>query len=157
MARTAAAMLNRALLLHANLLLSPPTQADVSRHLAQLREWFRGDTVSGAVFLAHSQGNLFANAAYRGFKATAPLANLQVAHVAPASPTLNGAYLLADIDVVINGLRATGIAVPPSNLVLPFDATDRTGHTFDATYLDPKRAGLAATKELVKNALDRLY
>ena len=137
--------------------LSPPTAADVSRHLEQLRSWFGDGTVSGAVFLAHSQGNLFANAAYRGFKAGAPLVRLRVAHVAPASPTLNGEYLLADIDAVINGLRATNVPVLPNNLVLPLSSNDLSGHTFDGTYLDPSRAGLEATKQLMERALAAIY
>jgi len=43
-----------------------------------------------------------------------------VVHVAPASPTLRGRYVLADIDVVINGLRLSGInSVQPINILLP--------------------------------------
>ena len=57
------------------------------------------------VLIAHSQGNLFVNSAYDGLRSSHPNTKGSVIHVSPASPTLRGEHLLADIDLVINGLR----------------------------------------------------
>ena len=140
-----------------SLVTHPPTATDADTHLAQLRQWFSSSKVSGAMLVAHSQGNLFANAVYDGFKAEAPLAKLSMVHVAPASPSLHGGYALADIDLVINGLRATGIPVPANNLVLPLSAEDASGHQFQATYLDVARAGYAEVRQLMFTALNSLF
>jgi hypothetical protein len=78
-------------------------------------------------------------------------------HIAPASPTLRGDYILADIDLVINGLRAQGItSVPPANIALPAARADASGHTLTNTYLDAARAALARIKAMLKTALTSL-
>ena len=75
-------------------------------------------------------------------------------HVAPASPTLRGPYLLADIDLVINGLRLQGInSVPSANIALAYSASDATGHGLVATYLDQVRPALARIKAMIQTAL----
>ena len=78
-------------------------------------------------------------------------------HVAPAFPALCGQYVLADIDLVINGLRVTGInTVPAANVVIPFSSVDAAGHSFEPTYLDKARAAYARTKEPITNSLQAL-
>jgi hypothetical protein len=63
---------------------------------------------------------------------------------------LRGEHILADIDLVINGLRTTGInTVPPANVVLPTSSRDVTGHGFEPTYMDKARAAYARTKALI--------
>ena len=60
-----------------------------------------------------------------------------VVHVAPASPTLRGPYVLAEIDEVINGLRNFGPrTVPNINIWLRSRGGDPSGHTLVGTYLD---------------------
>ena len=132
-----------------------PTYENQAEHLAKLTA--HADRGSGFVLVAHSQGNLFVNSAYDALLAAKPDARAQVVHVAPASPTLRGEYLLADIDLVINGLRTTGVnTVPPVNIVLPASLRDVTGHSFEPTYLDKTRAAYARTKELITNSLQAL-
>lgn len=58
--------------------------------------------------MAHSQGNLFANAAYNFALSQTTADSVKLVHIAPASPALNGSHTLADLDLVINGLRAVG-------------------------------------------------
>ncbi len=115
------------------------------------------DRGHGAVLVAHSQGNLFVNAAHDGLKVALPNANVQVVHVAPASPTLRGEYVLADIDLVINGLRSTGInGVVPANLNLPTSTVELSGHMLEATYLDFTRAAYSLVKSMVERSADKL-
>jgi len=78
-------------------------------------------------------------------------------HVAPASPTLRGRYVLADIDVVINGLRLSGInSVQPINILLPTSSTDPSGHMFEGTCLDVIRAAYGRVKFFITDALESL-
>jgi hypothetical protein len=106
------------------------------------------------VLVAHSQGNLFVNAAYDGIKTVAPAAKVQVVHVAPASPTLRGGYALADVDFVIRSLRKLVTGLPSVNIELPLSANDRTGHAFEGTYLDITRNAYTRVKAMISAALD---
>ena len=86
-----------------------------------------------------------------------PYVAAKVVHVAPASPTLRGEHVLADIDLVINGLRIQGPGtVAPINLNLPASKRDLSGHTFEGTYLDPTRPSRERVKALIETALDAL-
>ena len=107
--------------------------------------------------MAPSQGSLFVNRAYDDLLASRPDTLAQVVHVAPASPTLRGEYTLADIDVVINGLRATGInTVPSININLPFSKADASGHKFEPTYLDKTRVAYANIRLKLEASLNAL-
>ena len=109
------------------------------------------------MLVAHSQGNLFVNRAYDDLLASRSGVVAQVVHVAPASPTLRGEYTLADIDVVINGLRATGMnSVPTISISLPFSSSDRSGHSFEPTYLDKSRAADANIRQKLEASLNAL-
>ena len=78
-------------------------------------------------------------------------------HIAPASITLRGEWLLADIDIVINGLRSQGVgSVPAVNLFLPTSRSDLSGHTLNGTYLDATRSGQQRVLSMSKTALDGL-
>ena len=137
------------------LLSSPPTASDVAGQLAKLRSYADDDYT--LLLVAHSQGNLFVNTAFDSLRIAKPDVQARVVHIAPASPTLRGGYLLADIDLVINGLRLQGInSVPAANLALPYSAVDASGHTLVNTYLDQTRAALARVKTLIKTALESL-
>ncbi len=77
--------------------------------------------------------------------------------MAPASPTLRGDYVLADIDVVINALRVTGLnSVPNINIILPLNRADFSGHGFEPTYLDKTRAAYARTIGMITASLEAL-
>lgn len=134
---------------------NPPTEQDVANQTQQALEY--ANKQYRFVFVAHSQGNLFVNRTYDNLKIFKPNANAQVVHIAPASPTVRGAYVLADIDGVINGLRVLGInTIQNINLNLPTSKQDVSGHTFLGTYLDTSRSGYARSKALIDNALNNL-
>ncbi len=123
------------------------------QHLSKLTQLTDGG--SRLIMVAHSQGNLFVNSAFDGLKALRPQAQAQVVHVAPASPSLRGEYVLADIDLVINALRVTGVnSVPSINVNLPLSQSDPSGHGFEPTYLDKSRAAYARTTSRIKASLD---
>jgi hypothetical protein len=137
------------------LFIDSPTYENQAAHLGRLTRY--ADEGSGLLLVAHSQGNLFVNSAVDALKAAKPDAQVQVVHVAPASPTLRGDYVLADIDLVINGLRLTGLnSVPDININLPASKIDPTGHSFEPTYLDTARAAYARTQGLIVQSLDAL-
>jgi len=151
----------------AQLMSSPPTAADTAAHLTKLQEL--ADEGHDFVLIAHSQGNLFVNVAYDGLQQSRPLVKASVVHVAPASPTVRGKHVLADIDEVINGLRNFGgWTVQPINLWLNGRGSDLSGHTLVGTYLDAGRGAATApgtgattsprahTKELIIDALDQV-
>jgi hypothetical protein len=144
------------------LMSSPPTAADTAAHVAKISKFIaEGEETSGIVLVAHSQGNLFVNAAYKGFLATPnfmQVKKIKVVHIAPASPTLSGSYyMLADIDFVINGLRLSGAnSVPPANISLPLSSADKTGHSFEGTYMDTTRNAYEGVKSVISGQLDQL-
>lgn len=132
-----------------------PTYENRANHMERL--WRHADEGHGLLLVAHSQGNLFVNSAFDALKAFKPQARAQVVHVAPASPTLRGDHVLADIDLVINALRVSGInTVPDSNVALPMSKADPSGHGFEPTYLDKSRAAHARTRNLLVQSLDVL-
>jgi hypothetical protein len=135
-------------------LFTPPTLQDYTTQQARLD----ADVAAGRklVLVAHSQGNVFVNQAYDYVLPKIGGANLvKVAHIAPASPTLRGSYVLANIDLVINGLRLKNgySTVPDPNVMLLSFGGDISGHELIATYLDSSRPGLAATQTLIGNAI----
>lgn len=144
------------------LMSSPPTAADTASHVAKVKELLNdSQETTGMVLVAHSQGNLFVNAAYRRLaepELVGAHPKVKVVHVAPASPTLSGSYyLLSDTDFVINGLRLTGInTVPRANISLPFSASDKTGHSFEGTYMDTARSAYASVLSTITYQLDLL-
>lgn len=145
---------------------NPPTAQDTAGHTAQLIA--AGQRAERAVLVAHSQGNLFVNAAYDAYLAHARQAGAavgedtgyvaaQVVHIAPASPTLRGPYVLASSDLVINGLRRVdGTYLPVSNANLALNGKDPSGHKLLDTYLDEARPLRAQIRQLITGALDAL-
>lgn len=132
-----------------------PTEQNQADHLQRLTR--HADEGASLLLVAHSQGNLFVNRAHDALKAARPEVAVEVVHVAPASPTLRGQYLLASIDLVINGLRLSGVnSVPEANVSLAPSTRDATGHGFEPTYLDPTRAAHGRTRDLIVRSLDTL-
>jgi hypothetical protein len=135
-----------------NSLNGTPTSGDNARHVLKLKTY--ADNGSGMVLIAHSQGNLFVNAAYDGIKTAVPAAKVQVVHVAPASPTLRGGYVLADVDFVIRTLQKLVSGLPKVNMELPLSTNDISGHGFEGTYLDVSRKAYDRVKNMINDALD---
>jgi hypothetical protein len=135
---------------------NPPTQIDyaeqqtlIDAHIVQKEK---------IILIAHSQGNLFMNAAYNYAVAKAAAGSVKAVHIAPASPTLNGPYTLANLDVVINALRITG-TVPDINVYIPGlllrpPPSDPSGHELVATYLN---SGLLQPRPQIQSHLQQAF
>lgn len=137
------------------LLSNPPTAVDYADHRLKL------DTLAAEgeklLLVAHSQGNLFVNPAFDYVAPKIGRTSVAAVHIAPASITMRGEYLLADIDIVINGLRVQGLAsVPAANIGLPYSTSDLSGHTLVGTYLDPTRAARGQVLTMSTTALSGL-
>jgi len=144
------------------LLGNPPTEVNYSEHRTRIDNW----VLEGykLLFVAHSQGNLFANAAYDYALKKTTADSVKVVHVAPASPSLNGSHTLADLDLVINGLRLVG-SVPSITDNLPGyllrlagvnGQKDILGHGFLEIYLNPSLSTAARVKGHIDSALASL-
>ena len=120
-----------------------PTASDYAEHRTRLdQQILEGRKI---ILYAHSQGNLFANVAYDYATSKAEPNTVAAVHVAPASPTVRGNHTLAQLDLVINGLRAVG-QVPsvttdiPGYLLRPAGLngkTDALGHGLLEIYMNP--------------------
>lgn len=139
----------------AYLLSNPPTESDYAGHNTRL------DALAlqrqKLMLVAHSQGNLFVNHAYDYISPKVGAGSVEVGHIAPASTTLRGDYVLTDIDLVINGLRAQGLTtVPAININIPLSSSDPSGHTLIGTYLDATRAARTRVNLMISTAMQAL-
>ncbi|MDP3586718.1 MAG: hypothetical protein Q8R58_01575 [Sulfuricurvum sp.] len=134
---------------------NPPTEADYTSHNARLDALATdGEKL---MLVGHSQGNLFMNHAYDHILPVVTKDRVAAAHIAPASPTLRGNWVLADIDLVINALRIQGVtSVPNINLTIPASKVDVSGHTLSGTYLDPTRDGRGRVKTMIETGMGKL-
>ncbi|OWQ90523.1 hypothetical protein CDN99_12940 [Roseateles aquatilis] len=139
---------------------NPPTAVNYAEHRLRIDNYvLEGKKM---VFLAHSQGNLFVNPAADYARGKSSAAAVKVVHVAPASPTLRGGHVLADLDLVINGLRAVGSVPPvthsiPGYLLRPAGLNgqkDPLGHGLLEIYLNPALNVSSAVRGLVQAALN---
>ena len=92
------------------------------------------------VVVAHSQGNLCANAAHAALVVSdgAYIGSFGIVGVAdPAEITFNG-YVTSDDDVVINTLRNLGRTVLPANVHVAVNDSDFLGHGFEEVYINPQ-------------------
>ncbi|NRA83912.1 MAG: hypothetical protein HRU22_09165, partial [Gammaproteobacteria bacterium] len=116
---------------------NPPTISDYNIQSSRIASLSAQG--SRMLFVAHSQGNLFANVAYDYTLGLSNMttSNVGVVHIAPATTKTNGTHILADKDIVINGLRLTG-TVPDITVVIPAThlLVDITGHGFIETYME---------------------
>lgn len=122
----------------------PPTAADYAAHDRLIDNLIAQGQM--LVFVAHSQGNLFADHAYDHVVSEIPATGVGIVHIAPPTTVLHGPYDLANIDLVIGALRTVfgSQTVPENDLTLPSSLSDPSGHTLVGTYLDPNRQGLTA-------------
>lgn len=134
---------------------SSPTSADYAAQNTRLDAL----ATEGQMLLlvGHSQGNLFLNQAYDHILPTIGSSGVTAVQIAPASPTLRGPYLLADIDLVINALRIQGSStVPANNIALPVSLSNLTGHSLTGTYLDAARPARAQVVGLLHSGFATL-
>ena len=143
------------------LLANPPaTIANYEEHQTKIDSWIlEGKKL---LFVAHSQGNLFVNNAYNYTTSKISSESVQVIHIAPASPITNGSHVLADQDLVINGLRVFG-SVPPVTHDIPIfkpfmnnHGRDFLGHGLIETYMNPAFGMYESIKGYVDTALATL-
>ena len=111
------------------------------------------------VVIAHSQGNLYANASSAALVVGGDaglIGSFAIVGVAdPAEITFNG-YVTSDDDVVINTLRTLGRTVLPANVHVQVSAGDFLGHGFEEVYINaqlPARAKVVALFSTISTAL----
>lgn len=116
--------------------------SDYKAHQASIDKWvLEGKKL---VYLAHSQGNLFANNAYDYTVAKTPKEGVGVIHIAPASAKVNGKHFLASVDIVIDKVLRLSGTVPPvtHNFSIANTASslvsDITGHGLFEVYLEKR-------------------
>jgi hypothetical protein len=108
--------------------------------------------------VGHSQGNLYANAAYRLLYTNPTITTQSFKVVGVASPADfvagGGPYVTSDKDMVINALRfMVASSTLPANVPVDFNENDISGHNFVATYMNP---ALYARSQIVKMVLSQL-
>ncbi len=116
-----------------------PTIEDYQEHQKIIDGWAKyGDSI---LFIAHSQGNLFANVAYDHAATQLDKRLLDVIHIAPPTYKLNGPHFLADKDHVISGLLdAVGNVVQDTHIIPEYEVrnADILGHSFVDIYMNKK-------------------
>jgi hypothetical protein len=116
------------------------------------------------LFVAHSQGNLFVNPAYDYAKSKITTDSVATVHIAPASPRLTGDHTLADLDLVINGLRAVGTVASVTDLIPGYllrppgtnGKKDPLGHGLLEIYLNQAISVSTRIKSQINSAMSRL-
>lgn len=141
---------------------NPPTEVNYAEHKAKL------DTliVEGKKILlvAHSQGNLFANAAYNHVRTKVSAESVKEVHIGPASPLLNGNHVLADLDLVINGLRPFGSVASITDFIPGYGfrpagsngKKDALGHGLFEIYINQSLDISQSVRGHIDEALDTL-
>jgi hypothetical protein len=137
------------------MLSNPPTSVDSAQQRTQIETHaLQGQKL---LLVAHSQGNLFMNAAYDHAKSKYGTDSVAAVHIAPASSTLRGEHVLTYIDIVINLLRTTGWnSVPDNNLTMVPSFRDLSGHQLAATYLDRTRAARGRVQQMAYTGLQKM-
>jgi hypothetical protein len=147
-----------------SLINASPTAVDYAEHRVRLDTWMlEGKKL---LFVAHSQGNLFANAAYDYAKSKVGEESVKVVHVAPASFKINGPHVLADKDHVISTLRLLTTnqlpevtdSIPEYNKRPPGsnDRMDRLGHGFVEIYINTYFTTSQRVRQYIREALNSL-
>lgn len=138
----------------------PNTIQNYAEHQTKIDSWMlEGKKL---LFVAHSQGNLFVNSAYTYTTSKVSGDSVKVIHIAPASPITNGPHILADQDLVINGLRAFGTvpsvthSIPIYKPLMNNHGRDFLGHGLIETYMNPAFGMYSSIKGHVNQALTEL-
>lgn len=144
------------------LLADPPTSVNYAAHRSRIdNQILAGKKL---LMVAHSQGNLFVNAAYDYAVSQTSSESVKVVHIAPASPSLNGSHVLADLDLVINGLRVVGSVPSITNTIPGYllrapginGKRDALGHGLIEIYINQSLGISNAVRNLIDDALDTL-
>lgn len=135
----------------------PNTIQNYIEHQTKIDNWvLEGKKL---LFVAHSQGNLFVNSAYKYATNKISSDSVKVIHIAPASPITNGPHILANRDLVINGLRIFGNvpsithSIPVYELFADNYGRDFLGHGLMETYMNPAFSMKGSIKNYVNQAL----
>lgn len=124
--------------------------SDVSDQVSFIRNAIKNN-VNRVVVVAHSQGNMYANAAYRLVYAQGDITTQSMVVTGVASPADfvagNGTYVTSENDTVIRTVRQyVAAATLPANFTIPFSMDDPTGHFFIKTYL---KSGPGGAKQVI--------
>jgi hypothetical protein len=141
---------------------NPPAEIDYAAHRTRIDSWaLEGNRI---LFVAHSQGNLFATAAYKYAVQKLGEDYTDIIHVAPPSDKIMGNYVLADKDRVINWLTPYG--APEYTTIIP-DYSDRPpgpngqtdilGHGFVEIYINAAFTPLRIILEEMDRTLSAMY
>jgi hypothetical protein len=136
-----------------NLMVPDASGADLLYMQGQVQA--QHQTGSKVLFVAHSQGTLFANDLYdalsSGSEYTIPAASMGIVSVANVTTGVRGAfsrYVTNRKDLPVNGLRVfVSPEILPWNVDLPFTLSDPAGHNFVAVYLAFARATIVASMQ----------
>ena len=138
-----------------DLLSNLPTEATYEEH----RKILDAEAKVGRKMLlvAHSQGNLFVNQAYDHIAPKVGEDSVKVLHIAPATRTRRGDYVLSDWDLVIGGLRRfTGRETATPNTKMRFWHKEPLGHGLLEVYLSLHLPARDKIKDLMEQAFNSL-
>lgn len=113
------------------------------------------------LLVPHSQGNLYANAAYTMLTTgdnAVPTSAIKIVGIAsPAAYVAgNGDYITSSNDLVISGLRALNFSVLDSNFTIGYSSDDVLGHNFADIYLNENHEGCSEVIRKIHAAMDLL-
>jgi hypothetical protein len=113
------------------------------------------------LLVPHSQGNLYANAAYDVLTSgTNAVSKSAIGIVGIASPAAyvagDGDYLTSSNDLVVGGLRACGLSVLAANFTISISSDDLLGHSLSDIYLNANLEGRVEIVERIYAAMDSL-
>ncbi len=105
--------------------------------------------------VAHSQGNLYANAAYTNLAGNdLPMDSFGIVSIAnPASYVAGGGpYFTLENDVVVNAVRAVLSSTLPGNIYNSNETADWTHHNFIDSYLNGNQSGPMIINSILSEA-----
>ncbi|NIF71863.1 hypothetical protein F3J16_16960 [Burkholderia sp. Ap-962] len=133
--------------------------ANVQTQVAQVSDAILKDG-KRVLIVSHSQGVLYSNSVYQKVTAIAGVKpdNIKVVGVGnPAAKILGaGSYVTSDSDAVIGALRLATGNVLPSNVSIPFNPDDISGHLFLKTYINPALPAEAMIMSGIYSALKQI-
>lgn len=113
------------------------------------------------LLVPHSQGNLYANAAYAKLTTgNDAIPTTAIGIMGIASPAAyvagNGDYVTSSNDLVIGGLRLLGLTVLNSNITISLTTDDLLGHGLKEVYFNTGLAGKAEILRKIRASLSSL-
>lgn len=113
------------------------------------------------LLVAHSQGNLYANASHRQLYTNPEITPGSFGTIGIATPANfvagGGSYLTSDADAVIKALNILVTDnVLPTNISIPFSSDEPSGHNFIKTYMHPEKPAREKIRQMTGVALNKL-